>query len=73
MPPTKSAALAGLVTVPVTAHWTVSVVVVLFVRVTVKVKFFVPELPSVWTALVEERLRFAAVKSLTLRIFKPPL
>ena len=43
--PTKSAALAGLVPVPVTAQLTVWVVVVSPVRVTVKVKYFVPELP----------------------------
>ena len=48
----KSAALAGLVPVPVTAQLAVLVVDVSPVRVTVKVKGVVPELPSNCKALV---------------------
>jgi len=50
--PPKSAALAGLAPVPVTAHLTVFIPVVLPERVTLKVKALLPELPSVCTALL---------------------
>ena len=52
MPFAKSAALAGLAPLPVTAQFTLAAAVVSPERVTVKVKDLVPSLPSVWLALV---------------------
>ncbi|GCA72967.1 hypothetical protein MiYa_04522 [Microcystis aeruginosa NIES-2519] len=65
-PPTKSAALAGLVPVPVTAQVMLLLPVVLpggIKRVTVKVKALLPLLPSVRLLLAAAMVRVGAATS----------
>ncbi len=62
-PPTKSAALAGLVPVPVTAQLTLLLPEMITSRVTVKVKALLPLLPSVRLLLAAAMVRVGAATS----------